>query len=115
MACHHHHHTSTTCFCSQFFLPAPASSPYPQQSDHLLQALASLLQPQQNNDLNQTHLLKSFQDQNFATKNHHFHQKEQEQPDFLISSLVSRVNTLESSLHSFSKASSFSSYPSVFT
>ncbi|KAA3456070.1 BAG family molecular chaperone regulator 8, chloroplastic [Gossypium australe] len=121
MACHHHHHhqhhhTSatccSTCSCSQCFQPAPASSPFPQQSDHLLQALASLLQPQQNHYLNQTHLLKSFQDQNFATKNHHFHQKHQEQPDFLISSLVSRINALESSLHSFSKASSCSSYPS---
>ncbi|MBA0683276.1 hypothetical protein Goari_024945 [Gossypium aridum] len=121
MACHHHHHhqhnhTSatccSTCSCSQCFQPAPASSPYPQQSDHLLQALASLLQPQQNHYLNQTHHLKSFQDQNFATKNHHFHQKQQEQPDFLISSLVSRINALESSLHSFSKASSCSSYPS---
>ncbi|KAG4128253.1 hypothetical protein ERO13_D09G010000v2 [Gossypium hirsutum] len=121
MACHHHHHhqhqhTSatccSTCSCSQCFQPAPASSPYPQQSDHLLQALASLLQPQQNHYLNQIHHLKSFQDQNFATKNHHFHQKQQEQPDFLISSLVSRINALESSLHSFSKASSCSSYPS---
>ncbi|MFQ6630530.1 hypothetical protein Gotur_009997 [Gossypium turneri] len=121
MACHHHHHhqhhhTSatccSTCSCSQCFQPAPASSPYPQQSDHLLQALASLLHPQQNHYLNQTHHLKSFQDQNFATKNHHFHQKQQEQPDFLISSLVSRINALESSLHSFSKASSCSSYPS---
>ncbi|KAH1092260.1 hypothetical protein J1N35_019517 [Gossypium stocksii] len=121
MACHHHHHhqhhhTSatccSTCSCSQCFQPAPASSPYPQQSDHLLQALASLLQPQQNHYLNQTHVLKSLQDQNFATKNHHFHRKQQEQPDFLISSLVSRINALESSLHSFSKASSCSSYPS---
>ncbi|XP_012483515.1 BAG family molecular chaperone regulator 8, chloroplastic isoform X2 [Gossypium raimondii] len=121
MACHHHHHhqhhhtsatSCSTCSCSQCFQPAPASSPYPQQSDHLLQALASLLQPQQNHYLNQTHHLKSFQDQNFATKNHHFHQKQQEQPDFLISSLVSRINALESSLHSFSKASSCSSYPS---
>ncbi|KAK5802208.1 BAG family molecular chaperone regulator 8, chloroplastic [Gossypium arboreum] len=125
MACHHHHHQQhhqqqhhtsatccSTCSCSQCFQPAPASSPYPQQSDHLLQALSSLLQPQQNHYLNQTHLLKSFQDQKFATKNHHFHQKQQEQPDFLISSLVSRINALESSLHSFSKASSCSSYPS---
>ncbi|KAG4181903.1 hypothetical protein ERO13_A09G010900v2 [Gossypium hirsutum] len=121
MACHHHHHhqhhhTSatccSTCSCNQCSQPAPASSPYPQQSDHLLQALASLLQPQQNHYLNQTHLLKSFQDQKFAAKNHHFNQKQQEQPDFLISSLVSRINALESSLHSFSKASSCSSYPS---
>ncbi|GMJ12524.1 hypothetical protein HRI_004921600 [Hibiscus trionum] len=75
MACHHYHHSTATCSCSHCFRPPP---PYPQQSDPLLQALASLFQPQQNHhNLNQTHLLKPFQDQNFATKNQHFrHQHE---------------------------------------
>ncbi|KAK8710122.1 hypothetical protein V6N13_145461 [Hibiscus sabdariffa] len=118
MACHHHHqnlHTTatccSTCSCSQCFRSPPP--PYPQQSDPLLQALASLLQPQQIHHLNQTHVLKPFQDQNFASKKQHFHHHHQQQePNFLISSLVSRINALESSLLSFSRASNCSPHPS---
>ncbi|XVF16719.1 hypothetical protein REPUB_Repub10bG0056400 [Reevesia pubescens] len=117
---HHQHHTTSccsTCSYSQCCAPAPVQ---PQQSDPLLQALASLLlqtqppQPQQNYHQNQTHFLKTFQDQNSASKNLHFHQREhhQEEPNVLLSSLVSRINALESSLHHFSKASNFYSYPS---
>ncbi|KAK8644365.1 hypothetical protein V6N13_123674 [Hibiscus sabdariffa] len=102
--------TTTCCSCSHCLQPPP----YPQQSEHLLQSLASLLQPQQNPHLNQPHFLKPFQDQNFASKNHHFHHKQhhQQDPNFLISSLVSRIDALESSLHSFSRASNCSSHPS---
>ncbi|KAE8659489.1 FAR1-related sequence 5 [Hibiscus syriacus] len=119
MACHHHHnqhhHSSatccSTCYCSQCFHPPPPSPPYTLQSEPLLQALASLLQPQHNHHLNQIHVLKPFQD---ATKNHHFHRKQhpQQDPNSLISSLLSRIDVLESSLHSFSRASNCSSNPS---
>ncbi|XWS44372.1 hypothetical protein CRYUN_Cryun15aG0039400 [Craigia yunnanensis] len=124
---HHYHHHTTTCSCSQCCQPPPA--PQPQQSDPLLQALASLLlqsqsqsqsqaqappQPQQNHYLNQTNFLKTFQDQNSASRKYHFHQKQHhlEEPNFLLSSLVSRINALESSLQRFSKTSNFYSYPS---
>ncbi|XVF58396.1 hypothetical protein PTKIN_Ptkin07bG0062900 [Pterospermum kingtungense] len=109
-----HHHTST-CSCSQSCI----SPPQPQQSDPLLQALASLLlqsqappQPQQNHYLNRTQFLKTFQGQNPAIRKHHFHQKQHhlEEPNFLLSSLVSRINALESSVELFSKTSKF--YPS---
>ncbi|KAK6255944.1 hypothetical protein QQP08_012535 [Theobroma cacao] len=119
---HHHHHATTccsTCSCSQSCHLPP---PLPQQSDPLLQALASLLlqtqlppqapQPEQNHCLNQTHFLKIFQDQSSASKKHHFHPKQhhQQEPNFLLSSLLSRINALESSLHRFSNT--FHSYPS---
>ena len=129
MASHHHHnqhrHNTTTCCstwsCSQCCQPPAAPQPQPQQSDPLLQALASLLlqsqappQPQQNHYLNQTHFLKTFQVQNSASRKDHFHQKQQhlEEPNFLLSSFVSRINALESSLQRFSKTSNFCSYPS---
>ncbi|KAL4368830.1 hypothetical protein GQ457_05G017170 [Hibiscus cannabinus] len=117
MASYHHHHTTScsACFCSQ---PPASPHPQPQQSDPLLQALASLLlqsQPQQNRCQNQIHCLKSFQDQNFATKKQHFDQRQlqQEELDFILFSLVSRINALESSLQHFSRASKFSSHPSL--
>ncbi|GMJ04107.1 hypothetical protein like AT3G29310 [Hibiscus trionum] len=112
MACHHHTTTTccSTCSCTHCFQPPPPPPPYPQQSEPLLQALASLLQPQQNRHPNQTYFLKPSQDQNFATKNHHFHH--QQEPNFLISSLLSRIDALESSLHSFSRAPNCSSHPS---
>ncbi|KAE8655760.1 FAR1-related sequence 5 [Hibiscus syriacus] len=111
----YHHHTATSCyacFCSQ---PRP---PPPQQSDPLLQAFASLLlqvQPQQNHYPSQTHGLKSFQDQNFATKNQHFDRRHhhQEELDIVLFSLVNRINALESSLQHFSRASNSSSHPSL--
>ncbi|XP_039067042.1 BAG family molecular chaperone regulator 8, chloroplastic-like [Hibiscus syriacus] len=114
MACphHHHHHTTattaccSTCSCPQCFHPPPPPL-YTLQSEPLLQALVSLLQPQQNHHLNQTHVHKPSQDQNFATKNHH-----KQDPNFLVYSLVSRIDALESSLHSFSTASKRSSRPS---
>ncbi|XVF14367.1 hypothetical protein REPUB_Repub09cG0052800 [Reevesia pubescens] len=124
MASHHHHHTPTccsTCSCSHSCQPPapPPPPPQPQQSDPLLQALASLLlqtqtQPQQNHYLNQTHFLQTFQDQIFGSKKHHFHQKQHHQlePNFLISSLVSRINALETSLQHLSKTSNSYSYPS---
>ncbi|XVF60646.1 hypothetical protein PTKIN_Ptkin08bG0064900 [Pterospermum kingtungense] len=121
MASHHHHATTccSTSSCSHCCQPPPPPPPPPhlQQSEQLLQALASLLfQTQQNHYLNQnqTHLLKTFRDQNSASKIHHFHhkQKHQEVPDFVLSSLVSRINALESSLQHFSRTSNSSSYPS---
>ncbi|OMP11667.1 hypothetical protein COLO4_03731 [Corchorus olitorius] len=134
MASHHHHHhhrpatCCSSCSCSQCCCPPPPPPPQaqPQQSDPLLQALASLLlqnqnqpqtqflQPQQTHCLNQTHFLKTFQDQNSAGKKHHFHQKHHhhQEPNFLISSLLSRISALESSLQHFSDTSNFPSYAS---
>ncbi|XVE68268.1 hypothetical protein DITRI_Ditri09bG0053800 [Diplodiscus trichospermus] len=128
MASHHHHHqhhhtttccSSCSCSCQS---PPPTPPPHPQQSDHLLQALTSLLlqtqipQSQLNHCLNQnqTHFRGTFQDQSSASKRHHLYRKEhlQEDPNFLFSSLVSRINALESSLQHFSRTSDFYSYPS---
>ncbi|XP_022751941.1 BAG family molecular chaperone regulator 8, chloroplastic [Durio zibethinus] len=122
MASHHHHNTTccSSCCCSQCCQPPPLQ-PQTQHSDPLLQALASLLlqsrappQSQQNHYLSLTHLLKTFQGQNSASRKHHFHQKHHhlEEPNFLLSSLVSRINALESSLQHFSETSNFYSYPS---
>ncbi|XWS32945.1 hypothetical protein CRYUN_Cryun22dG0034400 [Craigia yunnanensis] len=126
MASHYHHTTTScsTCSCSHCCQPPP---PQPQQSNPLLQALASLLlqsqsqsqsqappQPQQNHYLNQTHILKTFQDQNSVSRKHHFHQQQHhpEEPNFLLSSLFSRINALELSLQHLTKTSNFYSHPS---
>ncbi|XP_022741539.1 BAG family molecular chaperone regulator 8, chloroplastic-like [Durio zibethinus] len=126
MASHHHHYHRTTSCCStcsgSHCCQPPPSPPLPQQSDPLLQALASLLlqtqhpQSQQNHYLNQnqTYFLKPFQDQNSASIKRHLHQKHHhlQEPNSLLSSLVSRINALEASLQHFSQTSKFYSYPS---
>ncbi|KAJ6734795.1 BAG DOMAIN CONTAINING PROTEIN EXPRESSED [Salix purpurea] len=131
MASHHHcqNHvsapttftTTTTapCCCFSHCSTQPHHHPIspPQLStDPLLQSLVSLLQQQQQQQL-QHHLSHLFSpclhEPNSHKKNHHqqskFHFQQEDDPQqahFVLSSLLQRINTLDSSLHQFSACSS---------
>ena len=130
MASHHHcqNHvsaptifTTTTapCFCFSHCSTQPHHHPIspPQlSSDPLLQSLVSLLQQQQQQQLqhHRSHLFSpclnepSSHKKNYHQKsNIHFQQEDDpQQTHFVLSSLLQRINTLESSLHQFSACSS---------
>ncbi|PON83456.1 hypothetical protein TorRG33x02_207280 [Trema orientale] len=119
---HHHHHPTTCCGCSSghgsscnctnthFNQTHHCSPPSPSSMDPLLQAIASqVLQ----SDPPQPHLYSRhsrLHTQNRKLRNQFQHPKqrwhqlleEEEETHFLISSLVSRIEALEASLHRFS-------------
>ncbi|CAK7323018.1 unnamed protein product [Dovyalis caffra] len=123
---HHHHHCEnhfsvpTTTICCCFIQPHhPSPPPTPQLStDPLLQSLISLLhhqQQQQEQQHHQPHLFSPclnkpnchkknhHQKPNFSPQKLHFQQEDDpQQTQFVLSSLLQRINTLESSLHHFS-------------
>ncbi|GLU10996.1 hypothetical protein SLE2022_277690 [Rubroshorea leprosula] len=108
---HHHHHQTTTCCSSGHCCNPPPPPPPPpvQTTDSLLQALASLLlQQQQSSD--QIHLERSHQNQSCYKHRPHFHRREENHQDvqFVLPSLLSRIEALESSLQHFS---TYSAYP----
>ncbi|XP_068336251.1 BAG family molecular chaperone regulator 8, chloroplastic [Pyrus communis] len=129
MASHHHlhhahHHqpqtptaaiccTSSynTCCCTQTHNPYP---PPPPATDPLLQALASqLLQSTPPDPYSPHHNLRPKNPHHTHNAHHPKHRSRQQPPqDQLISSLLSRIEALESSLHHYSSAShcSHSSY-----
>ncbi|KAJ6421577.1 hypothetical protein OIU84_028866 [Salix udensis] len=131
MASHHHcqNHvsapttftTTTTapCCCFSHCSTQPHHHPIspPQLStDPLLQSLVSLLQQQQQLQLqhHRSHLFSPcLNEPNSHKKNHHqqskLHFQQEDDPQqthFVLSSLLQRINTLESSLHQFSACSS---------
>ncbi|KAJ0098654.1 hypothetical protein Patl1_21808 [Pistacia atlantica] len=125
MASHHHNHhqmttTSSCCCCSNACSHHPAPPP-PSSTDPLLQTILShLLQQQQqqqqspqqphyqNLSHNQTHKNHHFhhQNQSFQHQNCNFqHQEEYPQAKLVLSSLISRIDALETSLQNFSLSS----------
>ncbi|KAB5516445.1 hypothetical protein DKX38_027093 [Salix brachista] len=127
MASHHHcqNHvsapttftTTAPCFCFSHCSTQPHHHPIspPQLStDPLLQSLVSLLQQQQQLQHHRSHLCSPcLNEPNSHKKNHHqkskLHFQQEDDPQqthFVLSSLLQRINTLESSLHQFSACSS---------
>ncbi|TXG57908.1 hypothetical protein EZV62_015737 [Acer yangbiense] len=102
---HHHHHQNTTsttggCCCTGCTHHSPPP-PLPPATD-LLQAFLSHFLVQQN---------QGFPCQCQTHQKHHFQQQQdhQQQARFVLSSLLSRIDALEASLHKFSTHNHYSS------
>ncbi|XP_044467512.1 BAG family molecular chaperone regulator 8, chloroplastic [Mangifera indica] len=118
MASHHHnhHHTATTtsigCCCSNC-CSHHSAPPTPPSTDLLLQTILShLLQqrqqqksPQESHYQHMTHN-QTHQNHHFHNQNQSFHHQEQyPQAKLVLSSLISRIDALETSLQNFSLSS----------
>ncbi|KAM2683181.1 hypothetical protein EV1_044827 [Malus domestica] len=130
MASHHHlhhahHHqppprttaiccTSSynTCCCTQTHNPYPPQPPPPPATDPLLQALASqFLQSTPPDPYSPHHNLRPKNPHHTHNAHHPKHRFRQQPPqDQLISSLLSRIEALESSLHHYSSSASHCSH-----
>ncbi|KAK7295433.1 hypothetical protein RJT34_18342 [Clitoria ternatea] len=104
--CHHHHHPQTHCCCNptccSTTLHHPSPPPPPLQ-DHILQAIASLLsqpQPHPIIPIQQHHTKSHPHYSNTPTQNHH-----RNQTHSTISSLLHRIQSLESSLNHYTNHS----------
>ncbi|KAF5735581.1 BAG family molecular chaperone regulator 8 chloroplastic [Tripterygium wilfordii] len=117
MASHNHHHCcpnpppTTTCCCSSShcYVQQHQFAPPQAPADPLLQTIATLLQQHQQQQSLPTYQTKPHNLQNPQLQKQHFQQqntylKQQElhsQTQSILSSLLDRINVLESSLHQF--------------